>query len=264
MLRFYLVVAVFMTMTALLIAIQWVIAKVGLPGRQNVALVYYKFLRSMLRVDIRVKGEPRREGPILIVANHVSWVDIPVIASIMPLVFVAKQEVRRWPLVGAAAELLHTVFVDRTRRQQTGSVNAAIARKMTDGEPVVLFAEGTSSDGNRVLQFRSALVGAATDVIASGRNETVWLQPLSIGYPQIDGLPSGRQHRPRVAWYGDTDFVLHLKDFLRLGAVDAVVTFGEPVAFDGHDRKSVVKSLESTVRQMTNAALRGEKPVPVP
>ena len=260
MARFYLVVASFMMLTSTLIAVEWVIAALRLPGRQRIGLFYFRLLRRLLRVDLRVQGAPRRNGPVLIVANHVSWVDIPVIASVMPLVFVAKQEVRRWPLVGYAAELLHTIFVDRTRRQQTGEVNAAIARKMSDGDPVVLFAEGTSSDGNRVLQFRSALVGAASDVLAAGDNAMVWLQPVSISYPQIDGLPAGRQHRPLVAWYGDTDFVPHLKDFVRLGAVDAVVTFGEPVAFDGRDRKSVVKSLETAVRRMMTTTLRGENP----
>lgn len=259
MLRFYFVIVCFMLMTAALIAVQWIIAKLRLPGGNSVSLFYYRCLRKLLRVRLRIVGKPVAERPALIVSNHVSWVDIPTIASIMPLVFIAKSEVRGWPLVGLAAELTGTIFVDRKRRQRTADVNAEIARRLAGNDAVVLFAEGTSSDGNRVLQFRSALIGAASEVLTEDRaQQGVLLQPLSISYTHVDGLPMGRQHRPLVAWYGDTDFVPHLKDYVRRGAIDAVVTFGEPVAFDGADRKAMVKSLESTVRRLTSSALRGE------
>ena len=144
---------------------------------------------------VRVDGAPVTGKPVLILSNHISWLDIPVIGSTMPLVFISKSEVRNWPLVGPAAQLLHTIFVDRSRRQKTAEVNARIASKMSGGDPVVLFAEGTSSDGNRVLQFRSALVGAASDAVTQNKGD-VWLQPMSISYPRIDGLPMGRAAPP--------------------------------------------------------------------
>lgn len=260
MLRFGFVVGAFAAMSVSLIAAQWCLAKLNFPGRSAVSVLFYRTLCKLLRVRVRVVGKPMTGRPVLIVANHTSWVDIPVIGSIMPLAFIAKSEVRRWPLVGLAAELTGTIFVDRKRRQDTAEVNAAIAQRLAAGDPVVLFAEGTSSDGNRVLQFRSALVGAAGAVLTQDRTQNdVLLQPLSIGYTHVDGLPMGRQHRPLVAWYGDTDFVPHLRDYVRLGAVDAVVTFGEPVPFDGGDRKAAVRSLESTVRRLTSGALRGEQ-----
>jgi 1-acyl-sn-glycerol-3-phosphate acyltransferase len=259
MARFYYVVVCFMVMTALLIGVLWCIERFKLPGRRAIGAFYFRRLAALLRVRVKVVGTPVTGKPVLILSNHVSWVDIPAIGSIMPLVFISKSEVREWPLVGPAAELLHTIFVDRSRRQKTAQVNAAIARKMKSGDPVVLFAEGTSSDGNRVLAFRSALVGAASEVIAQSEGD-VWLQPLSISYPRIDGLPMGRLHRPRVAWYGDTDFVPHLKDYVLHGAVDAVVTFGEPIPFDGGDRKTLVKLLETSVRRMRIEALRGDYP----
>lgn len=210
-------------------------------------------------MNVRVAGAPVSAAPVLIVANHASWLDIPIIASIGPAAFVAKSEVRSCHWVGLAAELTGTVFVDRTRRQGTAELNAAIADRMADGDLVVLFAEGTSSDGNRVLQFRSALVGAASALLASDRPQDAKLQPLSIVYTHVDGLPMGRQHRPLVAWYGDTDFMPHLKDYVRIGVIDAAVTFGDPVTADGADRKAIVRSLESTVRQLTSSVLRGER-----
>ena len=243
----------FFTMTPAFIATLWVLEKLRLPGRRTISVRYYRTLCAVLRVRIRVVGTPMRDTPTLILSNHVSWLDIPVISAVMPIAFVAKREVASWPIVGIAAKLLRTVFVDRTRRIQTSEVNTEIARRLTEGDPVVLFAEGTSSDGNRVLEFRSALIGAITQLDSA----QVMLQPLSIGYTHIQGLPMGRQLRPLVAWYGDIDFAPHFTQFLRRGAVDVTVTFGQPIPYDGDtDRKAVAREIECTVRRLTAAALR--------
>ena len=112
---------------------------------------------------MRVVGEPVRGRAVLFVSNHVSWADIVVIGSIAPVAFVAKREVADWPLVGITARMQRTVFVDRARRHQTGDAIGEIVERLAAGTSVVLFAEGTSSDGNRVLPFRSALVGAVKE-----------------------------------------------------------------------------------------------------
>jgi len=244
----------FFTVTPTFIATLWVLEKLRLPGRRTISLRYYRALCAILRVRINVVGTPVRGKPTLILGNHVSWLDIPVISAVMPIAFVAKREVASWPIVGAAAKLLRTVFVDRTKRLQTSEAATEIAQRLTEGDPVVLFAEGTSSDGNRVLEFRSALVGAVTQLDPA---HEVMLQPMSIGYTRIQGLPMGRQHRPLVAWYGDIDFVPHFKEFVRRGAVDVVVRFGEPMPFDsGTDRKTAARTLETAVRRLTAATLR--------
>jgi 1-acyl-sn-glycerol-3-phosphate acyltransferase len=259
MFRVPLVAAAFFTMTPALIAIQWVLSRLRLPGWPAITMAYYRLLRKLLRVRVRIVGTPVRDHPVLIVANHISWVDIVLLGSIAPVAFIAKREIAEWPLIGRAAAAQRSIFVDRTRRHQTAEAIAEIAERLTEGTPVVLFAEGTSSDGNRVLPFRSALVGAARDALAQARPaQQVLVQPLSISYTRFQGLPMGRQHRPLVAWYGDLDFMPHLKEFIRRGAVDAVVTWGEPIAYGGAtDRKALVKSLEGTVRRLTTAALRG-------
>jgi 1-acyl-sn-glycerol-3-phosphate acyltransferase len=255
MLRLTYVLVVFFTITPSFIAALWVLEKLKLPGRRPLSVRFYRTLCGLLRVRIRVIGNPVHGRPTLILANHVSWLDIPVISAICPIAFVAKQEVARWPIVGVAAKLLRTVFVDRTRRHQTAEVNAEIARRLGEGDPVVLFAEGTSSDGNRVLEFRSALVGAVAQVDPT---HEVLLQPMSIGYTRLAGVPMGRQHRPVVAWYGDLDFTPHFKEFVQRGAIDVTVTFGAPVPFNEHsDRKSVTRALEAAVRNLTVATLRG-------
>ena len=128
---------------------------------------------------------------------------------------------------------------------------------MVDGTPVVLFAEGTSSDGNRVLPFRSALLGAVEEA-GSHAERGILIQPMSICYTGLHGIPMGRQHRTLVAWYGDLDFMPHIRAFIARGAVDAVVSYGEPITADVTvDRKAMTKQLEGAVRALTAATLRG-------
>ncbi|MES1155241.1 MAG: 1-acyl-sn-glycerol-3-phosphate acyltransferase, partial [Pseudorhodoplanes sp.] len=99
MLRFYYVVVCFMVMTSVLIGVLWCIEKFGLPGRRALGAFYFRRLSGLLRVRVKVVGTPVTDKPVLILSNHVSWVDIPSIGSIMPLVFISKSEVRKWPLV---------------------------------------------------------------------------------------------------------------------------------------------------------------------
>ncbi len=259
MLRALFIAAVFFTMTPLLISIQWLLGKLGLPGWGLICSNYYRLLRMLLRIRVRVVGQPVRERAVLFVSNHVSWVDIVVIGSIVPVAFVAKREVARWPLVGITARMQRTVFVDRARRHQAADAVKQIVARLASGTSVVLFAEGTSSDGNRVLPFRSALVGAVEEAAKRGG---ILIQPMSICYTGQHGIPMGRQDRPLVAWYGDLDFMPHIKAFIAQGAVDAVVAYGEPVAADGTaDRKAMAKTLEGAVRAITVAVLRG-RPLP--
>jgi len=245
----------FFTVTPILISAQWLLEKLNLPGWGFIASNYYRVLCALLRIRVRVVGNPVRDRAVLFVSNHVSWVDIVVIGSITPVAFVAKREVASWPLVGVTAKMQRTVFVDRGRRHQTGDAVSEIARRVASGTSVVLFAEGTSSDGNRVLPFRSALLGAIED--QSG-GESILMQPMAVTYVGQHGLPMGRQHRPLVAWYGDLDFMPHIKAFIERGAVDALVTYGDPVPADRDiDRKAMSKRLEGTVRELLVTALRG-------
>ena len=257
MLRGLLIGAFFFTMTPLLISLQWLLDKLSLPGWGFIATNYYRVLCRLLRMRVRVVGEPVHDRAVLFVSNHVSWADILTIGSVLPVAFVAKREVASWPLVGVTARLQRTVFVDRTRRHQTSRAVAEIVQRLMGGTSVVLFAEGTSSDGNRVLPFRSALLGAIEEAGAHTAHG-ILIQPMSICYTGLHGVAMGRQHRPLVAWYGDLDFMPHIRAFIARGAVDAVISYGEPITADGTvDRKLMTKRLESAVRQLTAATLRG-------
>jgi 1-acyl-sn-glycerol-3-phosphate acyltransferase len=255
-----LVAALFFTITPLLIFFQWVLRKLNAPGWGVLGVRYYSALCTALRLRVRVVGNPIRDRAVLFVSNHVSWADILVIGSIAPIAYVSKSEIGNWPMVGTAAKSQRTIFVDRSRRQQTGDAIADIVDRLSNGTSVVLFAEGTSSDGNRVLPFRSALIGAVREAAARSEHG-ILIQPMSICYTALNGIPMGRQHRPTVAWYGDLDFMPHISAFIARGAVDAVVSYGEPIAADASsDRKVMAKTLEGAVRKITAATLIGRTP----
>jgi len=263
MMRAVLIAAVFFTATPILISIQWLLQKLKLPGWGFICCNYYRFLCRLLRIKVRVKGAPVRDRAVLFVSNHVSWIDIVVIGSVLPVAFVAKSDVRKWPLVGITAVMQRTVFVERGRRHQAADAIAQIVDRLKRGTPVVLFAEGTSSDGNRVLPFRSALL-AAVEMAASHMPEPLMIQPMAIAYTAQQGIPLGRQHRPRAAWYGDMDFMPHIKTIIERTALDAVVSYAEPLAADGTlSRKELTAQLESTTRRMVAETLRGRSLSPL-
>jgi 1-acyl-sn-glycerol-3-phosphate acyltransferase len=186
MLRALFVAVVFFTTVAILAVVQGTLKLFRLPGRGRVAMAYYAFLCRLLGIRVRVVGTPVLDRPTLMIGNHTSWADILAIGSAAPVAFVAKKEVRRWPIIGLIAALQRTVFVDRQRRQQTGDAINDMVQRLSENVPVVLFAEGTSNDGNRVLPFRSALVGAVRDAGAEAHlKQDVVIQPLSICYTGV-------------------------------------------------------------------------------
>src|SRR3954462_8373223 len=245
MLRTAVVLIVFALVTIALMPVQWLAVALKRPLRRRIPVFYHRFVCRLIGVRLRATGAPVEDRPLLIVANHSSWLDISIITSLAPVVFVAKSEIARWPFFGLLAKLQRTVFVERDRRHKTGEVNAQIAQRLAEGDPVLLFGEGTAGDGNRVLPFRTALIGAAGAALASAEHTgEIWIQPLSLAYVSQQGIPLGRYLRPRAAWYGKMSLVPHIARIARLGAVDVVVTWGEPVPYNGGtDRKQLARDL---------------------
>jgi len=259
MLRGLFIGAFFFTATPVLISIQWLLGKLGLPGWGFISCNYYRVLARLLRLRVHVEGAPLRGEPVLFVSNHVSWLDIVAIGSIQPVAFVAKSEVRKWPLVGITAEMQRTVFVDRAKRHQTGDAVSQMVDRLAKGTPVVLFAEGTSSDGNRVLPFRSALLGAVEMAAKHGGTAGLMIQPMAIAYTATHGIALGRKRRPLAAWYGDLDFMPHIRVLIDKTALDAVVSFGTAVPADaGLSRKDMTLLLERETRRLMAETLRGK------
>ncbi|MDZ4365665.1 MAG: lysophospholipid acyltransferase family protein [Afipia sp.] len=220
--------------------------------------LFHRAACAVIGVRITQIGERTRESPALILSNHASWLDIIVLGAIAPVVFVAKSEVANWPLFGWLAKLQRTVFVERERRHKTGDAARAMGDRLLGGDAVVLFPEGTSSDGIRVLPFRSALIGSVHHAIGdSTHHDRVTVQPVSLACVRYGGVPVGRALRDKVAWYGDVDLIPHLLGVFSSGAVDVTVSWGEPIGYGmTANRKEIARDAENAVRRMTARALR--------
>ena len=256
-LRAGVVLGLFFLLTFPLMPVQLLLIASGSRWARTFPHWFHKQVCRLLGVRIRLEGAIAPGRPVLLVANHVSWLDIPVLSAVAPLSFIAKQEVAKWPFVGWLARLQRSVFVDRDRRAAVADQATVIAERLEAGETIVLFAEGTTGDGFRVLPFKSSLLGAALPTRLRPHRPDIAVQTLSIAYPRLAGLPMGRENMPLVAWYGDMDVPGHAWGLLKAGVVDAVVTIGPPLDYERiGNRKAVARHAEVEVRAAMRSALR--------
>jgi 1-acyl-sn-glycerol-3-phosphate acyltransferase len=253
----------FVVLSLLIIPLQSALMALGIRESRNIPHRYSRLLCRLFGIRITVIGKPVADRGVLMVSNHCSWLDPVVLSAVSPASFVAKSEVKTWPLFSTLAKLHRTVFVDRAHRSKVGETRDEIRDRLTAGDALVLFPEGTSSDGNRVLTFRSALMGAAESEIGkdvSGHVRHVPVQPISIAYVGVHGIPMGRENRPLFAWYGDMELAPHLWEAFVTGPVDAVVEFHAPLTVDqAGGRKALATRTEAIVRAGLTRALAGEK-----
>lgn len=194
-------------------------------------IFYHRLCCRVLGLDIITKGTQSPHRPTLYVANHTSYTDIISFATLMPISFIGKQEIANWPIFGLLAKLQRTVFIDR-KRHNTDAHRDSITGRLQEGDSLMLFPEGTTNDGNRLLPFRSSLFAVAETPLVHDQRVTssyVWVQPVSISYTHLNGLPLGYSWRHLVAWYGDVGFAEHMWQLLRLGRITIRIEFHEPV-----------------------------------
>jgi 1-acyl-sn-glycerol-3-phosphate acyltransferase len=254
-LRAAFLLAAFLVLTLVCMPVQWLFLKLNGRAARTFPGQYHRVVAALFGLHIRVRGKPVTGEGVLLVGNHTSWADIIIFSAVTPLCFVAKAEVARWPLFGTLARLQRTVFVERTRRSATGETRDEIRDRLVAGETLLLFPEGTSNDGNRVLPFKSALLGAAEAVLANGQH--VKVQPVSAAFTGLHGLPMGRETRPLFAWYGNMEMVPHLWEALQAGPLDVVVQFHPPFSLDVMDRKTLAKEAQQVVQAGVAQALAG-------
>ncbi|WP_034883191.1 lyso-ornithine lipid O-acyltransferase [Ensifer sp. WSM1721] len=241
-----------------LMPIQIVCLWLDLRPRRWLPRYWHRVACLLLGLRVRVHGELDHRRPLLLSANHVSWKDILVLSSVADVIFVAKSDVKSWPIFGVLAKLQASIFVEREQKRTTGHQVNEIGRRLADGEIVVLFPEGTTSDGNRLLDIKTSLFGAAASAIPQSPTGVVHVQPLAISYTGIHGMPMGRYYRPIAAWPGDIGLLPHLIGVLREGALDVDVDFGEAVDYDRQsNRKEVSRTIEQRIRKMLSDRLRG-------
>jgi 1-acyl-sn-glycerol-3-phosphate acyltransferase len=231
-----------------------------IAGREKAHLpvLFHRGLARALGIRITSHGRPaggtrlRSGQAVLYVSNHVSWADVPVLGARIRAAFVAKAEVSGWGVVGWFATFARTVYVERERRSQAGEQRDAITERLSRGESVILFPEGTNSDGVDVLPFKTSLFG-----MTSERPDTI-IQPVTIAYTRVNGMPVTRERLPDLAWIGETELVPHALSFMSLGRVRAELIFHPPVrAGDYADRKALARHCHTVIAEGYRRLMRG-------
>ncbi|GAC87073.1 1-acyl-sn-glycerol-3-phosphate acyltransferase [Gluconobacter thailandicus F149-1 = NBRC 100600] len=243
--------------------LQTIFIRIPGPAKIRLPRFFWRTIARILGLQLRVIGQSaggirtakdvqRGEQPIVYVANHCSWLDIIAVGGVLHTVFVAKGEVGTWPLIGTISRLGRTIFVSRNR-QNTGKELHDMADRLWDGDDIVLFPEGTSSDGSRVLPFLSSFFAVAKpgrlEQAGMPKPPPVLVQPVSIVYDRLEGLPVGRSRRSVFSWYGDMDLTPHIWSFGQWRSMRATVLLHPPLnPEDFKSRKELANATYKAVR----------------
>jgi 1-acyl-sn-glycerol-3-phosphate acyltransferase len=242
------------------VPLQWLAIRCHWPLQRKLPLLFCRVTCRLLGIRPRFCGRLAGPSPRMIVPNHVSWTDVLVLGCRQaPLRFVAKSEVAGWPIFGAIARLTGTIFVERRRPRSILRVNGALSKYLEQGDDVVVFAEATTGDGNRLERFNAPHFAALRDFLAARPQAPhVPVTPVGLAYIRRHGLPLGRLGRSEVAWYGDTELLPHVWALLCRGGLDCEVTYGAPIRFERtSDRKAVARQTEAAVRRLVGRSLAG-------
>ena len=233
-----------------MIPIQSVLIRIGGDYWLRFARGYWRWMIAAAGIRIRVHGKVPEAGPTLVVSNHASYFDILVLGSLLKGCFVSKSDVAGWPGIGFVTKLGRTVFIDRSRQGSDKERNV-VRDRLEEGGILVLFPEGTSNDGNRVLPFKSTLfaVAEAPVTVADGSTHPVNIQPVTVAYSGLDGLPMQRAFRSFYAWYGDMTLADHLFNALGLGNLTVDVVFHAPTSIEHFSNRKTLSSHCHTVIQ---------------
>ena len=210
---------------------------------------FHRGVTRIFGIQIETTGQMSEIHPTLFVSNHVSYLDIFVFGAVIEGSFVAKSDIANWPIAGWLAKMQRTIFVEREQRSKVGAQRTRVQERFESGGNVILFPEGTSYDGARVLTFKSALFSVAQNQV---NGHAVTVQPVSIAYTEMDGLPLTRAQRPLVAWYGDMALLPHIWSFLKAQRTKVEIQFHEPVSMDDYANR---RAMASACHQMVSAGV---------
>jgi lyso-ornithine lipid O-acyltransferase len=243
-------------LTLVSMAVQSVLLCLRGSGKVRFARLYWSLFCRTMGLQVRVIGAPALSTaarPVLFVSNHSSWLDIPALGGVLPACFVSKGEVGRWPLIGTVARLGRTVFISRRAGPMAREIEA-IRGVMARGDNLILFPEGTTSDGSRVMNFRASFFALATGA------EPPIVQPISIVYDRLAGLPANRMTRPLFAWYGDMDIASHYWRLARYRGLRVSILLHRPIdPREQPDRKALSRTVWRIVADGA-ATLRQNRP----
>ena len=251
-------VGIFSASTPLLL-LQAVMVKVSRRHWWMVAGLWHRTMCRILGVEIRMVGEVDHQGPVLYASNHISWLDIVVLGGRLENAsFIAKAEMAQWGFLGTMCNLHKTIFVNRARRTDAKNQADRLTSRIKEGHSLILFPEGTSTDGGRVVTFKSSLFSVAERADEASDHKLL-IQPVTIAYTEMNGVPLVRSQRPLVAWLGDVELFEHLRQFLALARTVVTVEFHAPTTLkEAGSRKELAVYCEGEVREGLERAQRLE------
>lgn len=207
--------------------------------------IFHIISSRLFGIRVKIKGTPHISSQTLFICNHLSYLDIPAIGSVLSGAFVAKNEVAGWPVFGILAKLQKTLFISRSARQ-AAQERAAFEKRLSEGQSMILFPEGTSTDGRQIAPFKSSLFAAFAD----NKNLEIMTQAMTINILSINGKSAADQNiRDQYAWYGDMELPPHLWAFAGMSGCEVELVFHDAQPIDHSlDRKSMARKFEEQVR----------------
>jgi lyso-ornithine lipid O-acyltransferase len=249
----------YVALTFLIVPLQAILLATKSPWSRRLPRAYHQICCRLLSFKIEQTGTPSTVHPTLFVANHTSYLDIPILGSVVEASFVAKAEIADWPFFGMLAKLQRSIFVDR-RPRKTAEHRDAIMERLEMGDSLIIFPEATSSDGMHVLPFKSSLFSVAE---YRPHGEPLIVQPVSVAYVRLDGMPLGRFYRPLFAWYGGMEVAPHIWTMMGLGSLAVRLNFHAPVTLAQFgSRKALSEYSYRVIARGLAAALAGREAEP--
>ena len=235
MILIFLRLIIFLLLTVALLPFQFIIVFFIKNYTYIIPYFYHKICLRIFGIKIKTFGKVSINSPILLISNHASYLDIIILGSLFKTSFIAKKEISKWPLLGILAKLQNTIFIDR-RVSSLKKQENQIIKHLNEKKNLVIFPEGTSSDGNRVLPFKSSLF----NIFEKNLNSKILVQTITIVYKKINGIPMNRIERKNITWHSNMDLIPNIFNVLKKLSIEVEIIFNDEfLPSKEYDRKKL-------------------------
>ena len=235
MIVIFLRLIIFLLLTLALLPFQFIIVFFIKNYAYIIPYFYHKICLRIFGIKIKTFGKVSINSPILLISNHASYLDIIILGSLFKTSFIAKKEISKWPLLGILAKLQNTIFIDRRVSSLKNQENQII-KHLNEKKNLVIFPEGTSSDGNRVLPFKSSLF----NIFGKSLNSKILVQTITIVYKKINGIPMNRIERKNITWHSNMDLIPNIFNVLKKLSIEVEIIFNDEfLPSKEYDRKKI-------------------------
>ena len=235
MILIFLRLIIYLLLTLALLPFQFIIVFFIKNYAYIIPYFYHKICLRIFGIKIKTFGKVSINSPILLISNHASYLDIIILGSLFKTSFIAKKEISKWPLLGILAKLQNTIFIDRRVSSLKNQENQII-KHLNEKKNLVIFPEGTSSDGNRVLPFKSSLF----NIFEKNLNSKILVQTITIVYKKINGIPMNRIERKNITWHSNMDLIPNIFNVLKKLSIEVEIIFNDEfLPSKEYDRKKL-------------------------